>query len=121
MDILTVVDRFSQVLSIIYECQFSDGNFGFRPKRSVHNALLSVCRHVSVGCRYAVGIDLEGFFDAVHHSRLLEIFSRTIKDGCVISLIHKYLRSGVMVDSKYKSSEEGIPQGGLCAMVYKAV
>ena len=92
LGIPTVVDRLiqqsiSQVLSPIYERQFSQNSYGFRPKRGAHGALLAVCRHVTAGYRYAVSVDLERFFDTVHHSRLLEILSRTIKDGRVISLI----------------------------------
>ncbi len=110
LGIPTVVDRLiqqpiSQVLSPVYECQF-------RPKHSAHKALLALCRHVDDGYRYAVGIDFERFFDTVNHSRLLEILSQTIKDGGVISLIHKYLTSGAMIDQKYEPSEEGTPQGG---------
>lgn len=117
LGIPTVVDRLiqqaiSQVLSTIYERHFSASSFGFRPKRSAHTALLAVSRHVTAGYRYAVGLDLERFFDTVPHSRLLEILSRRIKDGRVISLIDKYLRSGVMLGSKYEPSEEGTPQGG---------
>ena len=59
-----------------------------------------------------VDLDLERFFDTVSHSKLLEILSRTIKDGRVISLIHKYLRSGVMNKGMFETSEEGTPQGG---------
>lgn len=55
---------------------------------------------------------LERFFDTVCHSKLIEILSRTIKDGRVISLIHKYLRSGVMNKGMFEASEEGTPQGG---------
>ena len=59
-----------------------------------------------------VDLDLERFFDMVSHSKLIEILSRTIKDGRVISLIHKYLRSGVMNKGMFEASEEGTPQGG---------
>jgi retron-type reverse transcriptase len=55
---------------------------------------------------------LERFFDTVNHSKLIEVLSRTIKDGRVISLIHHYLNAGVMVAHKYESTEEGVPQGG---------
>ena len=117
LGIPTVVDRLiqqaiSQVLSPIYERQFSNNSFGFRPRRSAHKALLAVCLHVNDGYRYAVDIDLERFFDTVNHSLLLEILSRTINDGRVISLIHKYLTSGVMIHQNYEPSEEGTPQGG---------
>lgn len=117
LGIPTVVDRLiqqaiAQVLSPIYERQFSQGSFGFRPKRSAHGALLQVCRYASEGYKYAVGIDLARFFDTVNHSFLLRILSRTIKDGHVISLIHKYLTSGVMIGKHYEPSMEGTPQGG---------
>ena len=117
LGIPTVVDRLiqqaiAQVLSPIYERQFSQGSFGFRPKRSAHGALLQVCRYASEGYKYAVGIDLARFFDTVNHSFLMRILSRTIKDGRVISLIHKYLTSGVMIGKHYEPSMEGTPQGG---------
>ena len=64
------------------------------------------------GYKYVVDLDLERFFDTVSHSKLIEILSRTIKDGRVISLIHKYLRSGVINRSLFEVSAEGIPQGG---------
>lgn len=117
LGIPTVVDRLiqqaiSQVLSPIYERQFSQSNFGFRPNRSAHGALLQVCRYASEGYKYAVGIDLARFFDTVNHSFLLRILSRTIKDRRIISLIHKYLTSGVMIGKHYELSIEGTPQGG---------
>lgn len=64
------------------------------------------------GAPSIVSIDLERFFDTVYHSRLLEIVSETIKDGGVISLIQKYLKSGVMTGKRYEPREEGTPQGG---------
>lgn len=112
-----VVDRFiqqaiSQILIPIYEPQFSDNSFGFRPKRSAHDALERVRKYADGGNRYCVGLDLERFFDTVNHSKLIEVISRTIKDGRVVSLIHKYLNAGVMVRHKYEESKEGVPQGG---------
>lgn len=112
-----VVDRFiqqaiSQILIPIYEPQFSDNSFGFRPNRSAHDALERVRKTADGGNRYCVGLDLERFFDTVNHSKLIEVISRTIKDGRVVSLIHKYLNAGVMVRHKYEESKEGVPQGG---------
>ncbi len=65
-----------------------------------------------LGIPTVVDLDLERFFDTVSHSKLIEILSRTIKDGRVVSLIHKYLRSGVMNKGLFEASEEGTPQGG---------
>lgn len=64
------------------------------------------------GYEYAVCIDLERFFDTVNQSYLIELLSHTIKDGRVISLIHKYLYAGVMVNGVYQPTTDGTPQGG---------
>lgn len=117
LGIPTVVDRLvqqsiAQVLSPIYERIFSDDSYGFRPGRSCHGALLKAQSHVNSGYKYAVDLDLEKFFDTVSHSRLIELLSRRIKDGRVISLIHKYLLAGVMVDHGYEDTLMGVPQGG---------
>jgi group II intron reverse transcriptase/maturase len=117
LGIPTVVDRLiqqtiSQVLIPIYELQFSDNSFGFRPHRSVHNALRRILEYAGNGYRYCVGLDLERFFDRVNHSKLIEALSRTIRNGRVVSLIHRYLNAGVMVRHKFEESACGVPQGG---------
>ena len=99
LGIPTVVDRLvqqaiTQVLMPIYERQFSKRSYGFRPRRSCHHALKEARKIISEGYHYVVDLDLERFFDTVNHSKLIEILSRTIKDGRVISLIHKYLTKG---------------------------
>lgn len=117
LGIPTVIDRciqqaIAQVLSPMYEPQFSDNSYGFRPRRNAHGALRKCQAYITEGYKYAVDLDLEKFFDTVNHSKLIEILSRTVKDGRVISLIHKYLNAGVQVGSKIRTSEEGVPQGG---------
>lgn len=117
LGIPTVVDRFvqqaiSQVLIRLYEPQFSDNSFGFRPHRSAHDALQRVQEYADQGYRYCIGLDLEKFFDTVNHSKLIEVLSRTVKDGRVVSLIHKYLNAGVIVSHKYEETSDGVPQGG---------
>ena len=102
----------AQELIPLYEVRFSDSSFGFRPKRGCHDALRQVQKYVNEGYVYAVGMDLEKFFDTVNHSKLIEVLSRTIKDGRVISLIHKYLNAGVMKDGVFEKTEYGVPQGG---------
>jgi RNA-directed DNA polymerase len=113
----TVVDRviqqaITQVLSPLYEEQFSENSFGFRPKRGAHNALKQCQQNVDEGYIYVVDMDLEKFFDSVCQSKLIEILSRTIKDGRVISLIHKYLNAGVIPNGVIEKTEVGMPQGG---------
>lgn len=78
-----------------------------------HNALEKCREYANEGYVYVVSIDLQAYFDAVNHSKLIEVLSRTIGDGRVISLIHKYLRAGVMEDGAFQSTEEGVLQGGL--------
>lgn len=116
LGIPTVVDRFvqqaiTQVLSTIYEKQFSRNSYGFRPKRNAHQALNQCKDYITAGYKYAVDIDLEKFFDTVNQSKLVEILSRRVKDGRVISLIHKYLKAGVVVRHKFEETTEGVPQG----------
>ena len=113
----TVVDRviqqaIAQELTPIFEEQFSDNSFGFRPGRGAHDALRKCREYVDEEYVYVVSMDLQAYFDTVNHSKLIEVLSRTIKDGRVISLIHKYLNSGVMEDGSFHANTEGVPQGG---------
>jgi RNA-directed DNA polymerase len=117
LGIPTVVDRLvqqaiNQALTPIYERQFSRTSYGFRPNRSCHSALRKAQEIVEIGYRYVVDLDLERFFDTVNHSKLIEILSRTVTDGRVVSLIHRYLSSGVIIRGLFEASEEGTPQGG---------
>lgn len=117
LGIPTVVDRvvqqaIAQELTPIYEEQFSDSSFGFRPKRGQHDALKRCKKFVEEGYVYVVSMDLEKFFDTVNHSKLMEVLSRTIKDGRIISLIRKYLNAGVAGNGFFEKTEEGVPQGG---------
>ena len=113
----TVVDRvfqqaITQVLSPIYEEQFSENSYGFRPRRGAHDALKQCQTNVNDGYVYVVDMDLEKFFDTVCQSKLIEVLSRTIQDGRVISLIHKYLNAGVISKGIFEKTEVGMPQGG---------
>ena len=113
----TVVDRvfqqaITQVLSPIYEEQFSENSYGFRPCRGAHDALKQCQTNVNDGYVYVVDMDLEKFFDTVCQSKLIEVLSQTIKDGRVISLIHKYLNAGVISKGVFERTEVGMPQGG---------
>jgi len=74
----------AQELTPIYEEQFSDNSYGFRPGRSAHDALAKCRKYVEEGYVYAISMDLQAYFDTVNHSKLIEVLSRTIKDGRVI-------------------------------------
>lgn len=117
LGIPTVVDRviqqaITQVLSPIFEKQFSEYSYGFRPNRGAKDALKQCQQNVNDGYCYVVDMDLEKFFDTVCQSKLIEILSRTIKDSRVISLIHKYLNAGVVNKGLFEKTEVGVPQGG---------
>jgi group II intron reverse transcriptase/maturase len=111
-----VIDRLiqqaiSQVLTKKYDRNFSPSSYGFRPGRSAHQALRRAETIINEGYGYAVDIDLEKFYDTVNQSRLIEIMSGEIKDGRVISLIHKYLKAGVSIQGQHEQSKIGVPQG----------
>jgi RNA-directed DNA polymerase len=117
LGIPTVVDRLiqqaiCQVLTPIFEGQFSDNSFGFRPRRSAHDALERCKANITEGYIYVVDMDLEKYFDTVNQSKLVQLLSETIKDGRVISLIHRFLRAGIMVGGLFEGSPKGVPQGG---------
>lgn len=117
LGIPTVIDRMIQqailqILSPIYEPIFSETSYGFRPGRSAHMAITQALDYMNQSRDWIVDIDLEKFFDRVNHDKLIQIVSETVKDGDVVSLIRKYLQSGVMIDEEYKESVIGTPQGG---------
>ncbi|WP_373155985.1 group II intron reverse transcriptase/maturase [Clostridium sp. AUH-JLR23] len=117
LGIPTVTDRviqqaIVQILTPIFEPLFNENSYGFRPRRSAHQAVKRVVDYANEGYRYTVDLDLEKYFDTVNHSRLIQILSQTIKDGRVISLIHKYLNAGVVVKHKFEETTKGVPQGG---------
>ena len=117
LGIPTVVDRviqqaIAQVLSPIFEKQFHQNSFGFRPRRGAHDALKECQRLANEGHIHVVDMDLEKFFDKVCHSKLVEVLSRTVKDGRVISLIHKYMNAGVLIHGMFHNTTVGVPQGG---------
>ncbi len=117
LGIPTVLDRviqqaIAQVLSPIYEKQFSDNSYGFRPNRNAHQAVKKSKEYIEAGYNWIVDIDLAKYFDTVNHDKLMRLLSETIKDGRVLALIRKYLQSGVMINGVVMETEEGTPQGG---------
>lgn len=127
LGIPTVKDRIfqqaiAQQLMPIYEAQFSEGSYGYRPGRSAKDAIIKVKEYAEEGYRYAVSLDLSKYFDTLNHELLLNILRRNVKDERVIQWIKRYLKSGVMEDGVVMDTEEGSPQGGnlspLLANVY---
>lgn len=117
LGIPTVIDRviqqaIVQVLSPIYEKQFSETSYGFRPGRSCEMAIIKLLEYFNDGYTWIVDIDLQKFFDTVCHDKLIAIIMKTIHDGELVSLIRKYLVSGVMENGVVSPTTVGTPQGG---------
>jgi RNA-directed DNA polymerase len=117
LGIPTVLDRFIQqaVLQVLqkrWDQTFSQSSFGFRPKRSAHQAVEAAQRHIASGRPWVVDIDLEKFFDRVNHDKLMGRIMQRENDKPLLKLIRAYLNAGVMENGVVVSSEEGTPQGG---------
>lgn len=117
LGIPTVCDRLiqqaiHQVLSPLWDPEFSDHSHGFRPGRGAHQAVKAAQAHVEAGHRWVVDIDLEKFFDRVNHDILMARLARKIRDKTLLRLIRRYLEAGMMNEGIVEQRTEGTPQGG---------
>ena len=117
LGIPTVLDRtlqqsIVQILTPIFEMEFQAHSYGFRPGRSCEQAVLKLLEYINEGYEWIVDIDLEKFFDNVPQDKLMSYVGRVIHDPDTESLIRRYLKSGVMENGIYESTELGTPQGG---------
>ena len=117
LGIPTCVDRMVQLavaqqLTPIFEPRFHEDSYGFRPGRSAHDALRAVKRHADAGSVWVASMDLERFFDTVNQSKLVQLLSDALADKRVVSLVHRFLMAGVVVDGIVEETKEGTPQGG---------
>jgi group II intron reverse transcriptase/maturase len=117
LGIPTLMDRLiqqalHQVLSPIFEAEFSASSYGFRPGRNAHQAIKAAKQYVAEGRRVVVDMDLEKFFDRVNHDLLMEKISRKVDDRRVHRLIRRYLEAGMMAEGTVSPRTEGTPQGG---------
>ena len=117
LGIPTVLDRviqqaMYQVMMPIFDADFSEFSYGFRPGRSAHGAVRKVREYIRKGYRIAVDMDLSKFFDRVDHDVLMHRVARKIRDKHILRLIGKYLRAGVVIKGSLEKSREGVPQGG---------
>jgi len=118
LGIPTVRDRVVQmaakiVLEPIFEADFKDCSFGFRPKRSATQALETIRLLGGRGQRHVVDGDIQSFFDSIDQERLMERLRRRISDRRVLRLIRQWLKAGVMEEGEVKSADTGTPQGGV--------
>ena len=117
LGIPTVTDRLiqqaiSQILSKEFDKTFSEHSYGFRPNRSVHDAVRKAKGYLKEGYRWVIDMDLEKFFDKVNHDRLMATLAKRISDKLLLKLIRMYHQAGVMINGVFSSTQEGTPQGG---------
>jgi RNA-directed DNA polymerase len=117
LGIPTALDRLiqqalNQALQPIFDPDFSNSSYGFRPGRSAHQAVLQAREYAANGYRWVVDMDLEKFFDRVNHDILMARLARKIKDTRVLKLIRRYLTAGMMTGGLVSQRVQGTPQGG---------
>lgn len=117
LGIPTVVDRviqqaIAQVLMKIYDPKFSSHSYGFRPKRSAHDAINQVLEYLNSGYQWVIDLDIEKYFDTVNHDKLISIVREQVNDKTTLHLIRSYLKAGIMENGLIKPSPIGVPQGG---------
>jgi RNA-directed DNA polymerase len=117
LGIPTVLDRFiqqavMQVLQRRWDRTFSDHSYGFRPRRSAHQAVAQAQQYMAAGYGWVVDFDLEKFFDRVNHDKLMGQIAQRVEDKRLLKLIRAFLNAGVMENGLVSPSVEGTPQGG---------
>jgi len=118
LGIPTIRDRivqtaFLMVLEPIFEADFSDSSYGFRPKKSAHDAVREIYKYLNWGCEEIYDVDLEKYFDTVEHWKLMRLLARRISDGKILHVIKQWLSCGYVEDNQHRQSKRGTPQGGV--------
>jgi RNA-directed DNA polymerase len=118
LGIPTIRDRivqtaFLMVLEPIFEADFSASSFGFRPRKSAHDAVREIYKYLNWGCVEVYDVDLEKYFDSVDHVKLMKLLARRISDGQILRVIKQWLSSGYVEEGQHRQSRKGTPQGGV--------
>ncbi|RKQ27484.1 group II intron reverse transcriptase/maturase [Oceanobacillus halophilus] len=117
LGIPTIKDRVAQmamkmVIEPIFEADFQDCSYGFRPKRNAHQAIARI-RKASKKSYWVVDVDIKGYFDNINQDKLLKLIEMRISDRRIVKLIRKWLEAGIMEDGHFRDSVTGVPQGGV--------
>ena len=102
-----------RLINPTFESRFHNNSFGFRNGRNCHQAVERLMHYAGQGFRYAVDVDIKGFFDNIPHDLIMESISARISDGNILRLVNKFLKSGVMEEGELKPTHRGTPQGGV--------
>lgn len=118
LGIPTIRDRVVQtafllILEPIFEADFADSSFGFRPKKSAHDAVNEIAKYLNWGCIDVYDVDLEQYFDTVDHGKLMKLVARRISDARVLHVIKQWLACGYVEEDQHRQSNQGTPQGGV--------
>ncbi len=118
LGIPTIRDRIIQqaikmVIEPVFEAKFKDVSYGYRPNRNAHQAIRKCKEYIKAGYRWVVDADIKAFFDTVNHKLMMKALNEEIADGTILNLIERFLKAGVMKEGKWKTTNEGVPQGGV--------
>ncbi len=118
LGIPTVKDRIVQaaakrVIEPLFEADFQEFSYGFRPQRSAHDALEDVRKTVNSGSNHVVDADIKSYFDNINHDKLMLLLQLRISDRRMLKLLKAWLWAGVMTDGQLESTDQGTPQGGV--------
>jgi RNA-directed DNA polymerase len=118
LGIPTIRDRIVQtafllILEPIFEADFADSSYGFRPGKSAHDAVREIYKYLNWGCIEVSDVDLEKYFDTVDHNKLMKLVARRISDGEILRVVKLWLSSGYVEGGQHRQSTQGTPQGGV--------
>jgi group II intron reverse transcriptase/maturase len=118
LGIPTIRDRIVQtafllILEPIFEADFAESSYGFRPQKSAHVAIREIYKYLNWGCTEVYDVDLEKYFDTVDHSKLMKLVARRISDGQILQVIRQWLDCGYVEEGHHRQSKRGTPQGGV--------
>lgn len=118
LGIPTIRDRivqtaFLMILEPIFEADFADSSYGFRPEKSAHDAVREIYKFLNWGCTEVYDVDLEQYFDTVDHGKLMKLVARRISDAQILHVIKQWLSCGYVEDDQHRQTTQGTPQGGV--------